>query len=559
MKKLISLLLAIVTALSLLTLSGCKKKSESLTDAELFKNALCQLFYPEIFEKLSVEQQLQRANHTSLSLDRLAISLPESFGGTSADTAFPSFGIELFKFDDEHLALSGNVELDGDVLDGRVELCDGEQLYLSIPSATDRYITCTLDSLAELMEDSGDISREQLHDIADSVSAFAKAVEAVDELILNDDRLSRDTEYVEVFGEEQRLDRLTLTLDESLAPELLEYFADVLGDSLPEDTLDSDELEELINDEGISLELTLSIFLDGDELRRCEMELDAEIDGERDSESLGVSFEADVENTSKGFKSIGELTLLANDDEVLSAEFDSELALNKNGLTGEAHLVPTVTASSSDGTTTQSFEISTELDGVLERDSFDIDIECELSLGAFSIKLPIELCGTFDKEHIDAELSLSTSFMGVGFEFKASALAEDTDLEAVEYDSELAVELDDNDGLREFATDVADYVDGLDSLGEFLSRILSSAETLPLEPDYDNDYFYDFDDDYYNDYFDDYFDDDFYYFDDDSDYDFDYFDDDDFYDPDEPYYRYDDFGDFDFDVFDDVFTPLQYA
>ncbi len=555
MKKILSVLLALVMTLSLFALSGCKKDGESMTDVELFKSALGRLSSPKMLDVLTDSKLAKNANHTSFSLDKLDLSLPMNFGEDS-ENAFPEIGLDLYKFVEDSFSLSGDVKLDGEELGANFELRDGEKFYLSVPDATDRYLTGTIDELSDLMVGASlDMAREDdefggavsaPNNIYASLSALVEVIDDAEKLVFGDDNISRSEKEVEVFGESLKLDCLTLTLDENIAQKLIEVFADALG----YDEAD-EKISELIEDEGISFDLTIALYLDGEDPRRCEMSLDGTVDGDRGSGSFGVSFEADVENSLKIFKNEGEMSLSVDGDEVVGAKFGCALELDGKNITGDASFVPSFEADLSDeyAALAEDLELSAEIDGTLEHDTFDIGVKCELSLGSFAIKLPMNIGGTFDKDHLSTEFEISASFMGAGFELKASTLTEKADVEPVEYDPALAVEIGDEDALREFCEDVSGYVENLESISAFAASLFDSAETLPSDGDFDDDYYYydDYDDDFY---YDDFYDDDFDYdYDDDFDFDLDYdLDYDDFYFNN----SYDDFADFDFSNFSGI-------
>ena len=217
MKKFLSIMLALLMVLSVLALSGCKKEEtedepKPKTNAELFMGALSQLMIPEMAKSFVDTDVIMNANHVALALDELSISLPENLSGGVEIPTLPTAAFDFLKTGDNSFILSGDVTLEDETLGGKVELIDGETFYISVPKASDSYLTFTL---AELMEEAVFLGENEVNSdtVKYVIGVLADALGTLRDAILTDENLTSENVTAEVFGDEISLNKLTLKLD----------------------------------------------------------------------------------------------------------------------------------------------------------------------------------------------------------------------------------------------------------------------------------------------------------------------------------------------------------
>lgn len=532
MKKILSVFLALALLCSVFALNGCEKSTESMTDRELFSEALHQISTPKMFEKLTESELFKNANHATFSIDKLDADF-EDLIGVDLPT-LPSIGFDIFRYDDDDFALEGNVELDGDSLGAKLEIKDGERFFFSMPDASDLYFTASLNELLDEYDDSVFADTDKLKDMYSSLSeAFGK----LEDVILDGNLERSSDESEEVFGEEISLDRLTLTLDEKTLKDMFSTVIDALPEELLEELFGTSTVDEMLEDSEFSLDAELAFFFDGNALRLCTLS----VIGEEGTEQFKIKGRIELENSEKKFDRTSEFSLSANGTELITLDSECSFELDGKELTGEMSFKPTVTdAAAGDlSGTVQSLELSADIDGTFSREDFDIDAELELSVEGIALKLPVAFNGSYDDEHIELESTLDFNLIGTSFKIESSASLEKLDdLKSGSYSDENAITVEDaitvgdeNGNIEKFTDDVADYLSKNKHIYDFIEEIAEIVADIQYNSNYG------FDD------YDDFEFDDFDYDDSDDDYFFDDLDDLDNFDND---YFFDDLDDFDF-------------
>lgn len=511
MKKILSVFLALVLVCSTLVLSGCKDSTKSMTDTELFNEALSQLFTPKMFEKLTESELFTTANHASVSVDRLDADFKELIGIELP--TLPSVGLDFFRYGDRSFALEADMELDGEQLGAKLELKDGERFYLSLPDASDLYITASFEELLEQYDTS---ELEGISNVPGTIASLAEAFGKLDDVLLDGNLERSSDESEEVFDEEMSLECLTLTLDEKALKDVLSTVLDALPEGTDDELLDGRTLDELFDEAKLSLDAQLDFFFDGTALRLCTLSLDCDVDGN----GFELDGRVELENSEKKFERVAELSLSADGSELMSLDSECSFELDGKELTGELSLKPTF-ADEEASSSLNSFELAADIDGSFSHEDFDIDAELELSVEGVALKIPMSFEGSYDKEHIELESTLDVSFMGTYLKLETTAALEKLDdLKSADYSDSDAITVDNaDDRIDELAEDFAAYLMKKEQLLGFFTEISELFGDSQSGRDDDYDYDYDYDDDYYD--YDDYF----------GDYDF-------------------DFGDFDIDDYD---------
>lgn len=492
MKKFLSIMLALLMVLSVLALSGCKKaetedEPKPKTNAELFMGALSQLMIPEMAKSFVDTDVIMNANHVALALDELSISLPESLTGGVDIPTLPTAVFDFLKTGDNSFILSGDVTLEDETLGGKVELIDGETFYISVPKASDSYLTFTL---AELMEEVDFPGKNEVNSdtVKYVIGVLADALGTLRDAILTDENLTSENVTAKVFGEEISLNKLTLKLD---TDGILEIAKQVF-ESLPEDiktefykNLDEEKtIDELIeeakeqSDTDVALEC--SVYLDGENVRKIEFACN--MAGENET-IVEIKYAADILNTADTYKIDGEEKISMDgyvSEELVTVKTEGEITLKDGELKGKINCKPEFnipeedllyeSESASFLTMLKDLEISAEYDGTLRDGGFDIELESEISLGGMAIKIPVTVKGELSDSKISIDVDMDVSFMGAGLNLGITALVEkDAKAEKGTYDADKAITTNDQYKFDEFASEVSEYVEGLEKLSELFA------------------------------------------------------------------------------------------
>lgn len=502
MKKFLSIMLALLMVLSVLALSGCKKEEtedepKPKTNAELFMGALSQLMIPEMAKSFVDTDVIMNANHVALELDELSISLPENLSGGVEIPTLPTVAFDFLKTGDNSFILSGDVTLEDETLGGKVELIDGETFYISLPEASDSYLTFTL---GELMEEAFFLGENEVNSdtVKYVIGVFADALGTLRDAVLTDENLTSENVTAEVFGDEISLNKLTLKLD---TDDIFEAVKQVF-ESLPEDikteffkNLDEEKtIDELIEEakeqSDTDVDVECSVFLDGENVRKIEFACNIAEENETVCE---IKYAADILNTADTYKIDGEEKISMDGEELATVKTEGEITLKNGELKGKMNCKPEFnipeedllyeSESASLFTMLKDMEISVEYDGTLRDDGFDIELESELSLGGMAIKLPVTVKGELSDSKISIDADMDVSFMGAGLNLGITALVEkDAKAEKGTYDADKAITTDDQYKFDEFASEVSEYVEGLEKLSELFASFAGDDD------DYDEGY-----------------------------------------------------------------------
>ena len=502
MKKFLSIMLALLMVLSVLALSGCKKaetedEPKPKTNAELFMGALSQLMIPEMAKSFVDTDVIMNANHVALALDELSISLPESLTGGVDIPTLPTAVFDFLKTGDNSFILSGDVTLEDETLGGKVELIDGETFYISVPKASDSYLTFTL---AELMEEAAFLGESEVSydDIKYVIGVVADAIGTLRDAVLTDENLTSENVTAEVFGDEISLNKLTLKLD---TDDIFEVVNQVFK-SLPEDIkteiyniLDEEKtIDELIEEakeqSDTDVDVECSVYLDGESVRKIEYSAEDHETG------FKTEYAADILNTADTYKIDGEAKRYVNGDMSATVKTEGEITLKDGELKGKMNCKPEFnipeedllyeSESASFLTMLKDLEISAEYDGTLRDGGFDIELESEISLGGMAIKIPVTVKGELSDSKISIDADMDVSFMGAGLNLGITALVEkDAKAEKGTYDADKAITTNDQYKFDEFASEVSEYVEGLEKLSELFASFAGDDDDYD---DYDEGY-----------------------------------------------------------------------
>ena len=505
MKKFLSIMLALLMVLSVLALSGCKKaetedEPKPKTNAELFMGALSQLMIPEMAKSFVDTDVIMNANHVALALDELSISLPENLTGGVDIPTLPTAVFDFLKTGDNSFILSGDVTLEDETLGGKVELIDGETFYISVPKASDSYLTFTL---AELMEEAVFLGENEVNSdtVKYVIGVLADALGTLRDAILTDENLTSENVTAKVFGDEISLNKLTLKLD---TDDIFEVAKQVF-ESLPEDiktefykNLDEEKtIDELIeeakeqSDTDVALEC--SVYLDGENVRKIEFACN--MAGENET-IVEIKYAADILNTADTYKIDGEEKISMDGEELVTVKTEGEITLKDGELKGKMNCKPEFnipeedllyeSESASFLTMLKDLEISAEYDGTLRDGGFDIELESEISLGGMAIKIPVTVKGELSDSKISIDADMDVSFMGAGLNLGITALVEkDAKAEKGTYDADKAITTNDQYKFDEFASEVSEYVEGLEKLSELFASFAGDDDDYD---DYDEGY-----------------------------------------------------------------------
>lgn len=496
MKKFLSVMLALLMVVSVMSLAGCKKggneeEAKPKTNAELFIGALEQLMTPAFCKQIVDTSVMEEANHFAFSIDELSVTAPEGAGDEVP--TLPTMDIELFKTGDKSFVVNGDITLDEEILGGTFELVDFNKFYISMPEATDLYLTGAIDELLEEMVIvQGEGTKEDLNTIKAVIASVVETLSSSCDIFLSEDNLTKEKAEVEVFGEKVSLDKLTLSFNTDMIMDFVKNIIESLPDELKSEmeaefeeegkTLDEmmDELSEELLAE-LTFDGEIIFYLDGENVKRYEVSVKME----SDEDVLETNGYFDIINTADTYKLEGVSTLKEYGNEI-STSVDCEITLKDGKLTGEYSCIPEFkseentddeNASAGMNAILERLEVTAELDGEISEDKYDIDIECELSAGGMAFKLPVTLKGEIADDKITADLDVELNIMGAGFKLGVTALADKTDdVKAGEYDAENAVSMDDEDKLDEFVSDISEYAAGLESFAELFGSMGGTSE-----------------------------------------------------------------------------------
>lgn len=475
--------MALVMIVSVMTLTGCKKSK--LTDAELFELGLNQLVTPKIAEVFAGADTFKDSNRFALSLDNMEIS--SSLAGE--EMKFPKIAFEALMKDEESGKVTFDMAMDEEKIGGILQLVDGDKLYVSFPEATELYLVCTFEELLELsgfMPAEGE-EAEGISIISSFFSGFFVRNETETQADISlDEYLESEKVTEKVFGEEvDGLKKITVSFDGEDWNKIFEEAFKLL----PEETVDLIEIPEI--DEEMNIEFSMSVYMDGEELKKFECDMDMNVDGK----PVTTKIELDVENTADTYKLDGDVKVNVNGGEVMKIDVKTDVTLEDGELEGEMKLKPKFNiavlgeeeAVSEMEALLEGCAITVELEGELTEEAFDIEVTTGVTVSMMTLKIPFEIKGEKEDDKCTFEFGFDMSVMGMmDIVLNATLEVEKVDdVKLDEYDEENAFGIDDEDKGEQFVTEISEYFDSLEGMKSFfesLEKSSSSGEDEYIEP-----------------------------------------------------------------------------
>ena len=501
MKKFLSVVLALLMVVSVLALAGCKKdpgtedEEPKNENAELFIEAYKQMLFPKIAGNFIDTDALAGAKSFGIGLDEFKM---ESMGEVME---LPEIDLEFIKTGDKSFDAQASLKAGEDVLNAVLTVEDFKKFYVSVPAASKLYITGTIEDLLSDATLNTDIEDSEGNEITTQDTDTIKAVfgvivdafEKLDDILFTEENITSETVEAEVFGEKLSLNKLTLKLD---TDDLASFAVDIF-DSLPEDikaelnkeldegkTLE-EELTDTFKGSGNTYDVVWSFYLDGKDVRKMEMGLDANIEGDK----VAYTVNADVLNTADTYKHETETKMVFNGEEV-AVKAAEEFAVKDGKITGEMTSkpefdIPETEENAEVSAMLQDMEISAEYEGTVTDKGFDIEIENEISMGGMAFKLPATVKGERSDKSLSIDMDASFNLMGmmdIAIGLTGFVSNEAPEYEPAQYIPENAVSVDDEEKLAEFGAEVEAYVEGLEELAAMFESFVGG------EDEYDDSY-----------------------------------------------------------------------
>lgn len=469
MKKVLSIVLALLMMFSVVSLTGCKKKQ---TTAELFVSAMEQLLTPEFMSDFAGEGIVDGANKFSLTVDELELDMDTLAGLMGEEIGeLPSIYVEYVNDGAGYSGLSGEFSVGVDELAGRLDFIDGK-VYLSVPNATDSYFAATVEDLVKKEQDeSGEEAAEEMRSTLEGLSeglgllsGGAYTEELKEEYFTVENKVS-----AEVFGEEtDGLKKITLELDKEAYSAVMSELDMSVSMNL------TGESEEEIS------AVKIAVYLDGTSLKKAELEIK--------SENTVIDGYLDVDSGKTEHKLEGKFDVTAEGEELATIDVESDIKLDGDKISGETIVKPVINlpedAEETMGIDTvtlrmlENLKITAEYDGELGDDTLDMNVDLELTLGVFAIKLPLEYKYTIEDDKYTCKFSCESSIMGmIDFKIGAEYVMENvSDIERPEYDEADSIGIDDEDVLDSFSSEIREYIAGLEDLSALLEGFENGGE-----------------------------------------------------------------------------------
>lgn len=492
MKKFLSVMMALLMVLSVLAIAGCTKNGSSgdenedakpKTNAELFNYAMEQLMAPEIFADMLGTVQYEDANHVNISVDELEVAAP----GVAEMPTLPKLEIDGVFTGEESGIATLIATLEDETVKFIVEATEDGKLYLSAPEATEKYIATTLEQFTELgvfEPDSGDTPQA-----FESFAAIAEKLEGIGEHVIKDENLTKESADVEVFGESMTLDKLTLKLDLDAILDIAEEFMGELMEVLPEEMTggempDFDELREEMKD-GLAVDFALSFYLDGEDVKKLELDVAVESEGEK----AEIGGELDVLDSDEAYKLKGEIKVNALGEEMAKIGLDTDITLKDGKLEGESKITPELNleameAPAEAAAILEDLSIGFAVEGEVKEKAFDVEYEYGVTVAGMTVKLPLTLKGEKEDGKSTLDIDVDFNLMGAKLVFAATVTGEKIDgVKAGSYEADNAVAIDDEDAMNELGEELEEYFGGLEKFAELFSSMTQTA------PEYDDEFY----------------------------------------------------------------------
>ena len=492
MKKFLSVMMALLMVLSVLAIAGCTKNGSSgdenedakpKTNAELFNYAMEQLMAPEIFADMLGIVQYEDVNHVNISVDELEVAAP----GVAEMPTLPKLEIDGVFTGEESGIATLIATLEDETVKFIVEATEDGKVYLSAPEATEKYIVTTLEQFTELgvfEPDSGDTPQA-----FESFAAIAEKLEGIGEHVIKDENLTKESADVEVFGESMTLDKLTLKLDLDAILDIAEEFMGELMEVLPEEMTggempDFDELREEMKD-GLAVDFALSFYLDGEDVKKLELDVAVESEGEK----AEIGGELDVLNSDEAYKLKGEIKVNALGEEMAKIGLDTDITLKDGKLEGESKITPELNleameAPAEAAAILEDLSIGFAVEGEVKEKAFDVEYEYGVTVAGMTVKLPLTLKGEKEDGKSTLDIDVDFNLMGAKLVFAATVTGEKIDgVKAGSYEADNAVAIDDEDAMNELGEELEEYFGGLEKFAELFSGMTQTA------PEYDDEFY----------------------------------------------------------------------
>ncbi len=490
MKKFLSVMLALLMVVSVMSLSGCKKdgneeEEPKIENAELFIEAYKQMLFPKIAGNFIDTDALAGAKSFGISLDEFKM---ESMGEVME---LPEIDLEFIKTGDKSFDAQASLKAGEDVLRAVLTVEEFKKFYVSVPAASKLYITGTIEDLlsdATVFTPNAEVKTEDTDTIKAVFGVIVDAFEKLDDILIAEENITSETVEAEVFGEKLSLNKLTLKLD---TDDLVSFVVDIF-DSLPEDIkaelnkeLESEgktleeELTDTFKGSGTTYDVVWSFYLDGKDVRKMETSYDADIEGEKIAYTVNV----DVLNTADTYKAATEAKMVDNGEEVV-IKADEEITVKDGKITGEMTSkpefdIPETEENAEVSAMLQDMEISAEYEGTVTDKGFDIEIENEISMGGMAFKLPVTVKGERSDKSLAIDMDASLNLMGmmdIAIGLTGFVSNEAPEYEPAQYIPENAVSVDDEEKLDEFVSDISEYAEGLESFAELFGSMGGTSE-----------------------------------------------------------------------------------